>query len=207
MRVLVACEFSGVVRDAFAAAGHHAMSCDLLETEAPGLHYRGDVAHVVRDDWDLMIAHPPCTHIASSGARWWPKKIGAQRNALEFMRDLLELPIQRICIENPVGLFSTWWRKPDQIIQPWMFGHGEVKTTCLWLKGLPLLQPTQIVKGREQKCWKQPESKERWKKRSRTYAGIAAAMAAQWGGVSNRPQIDWRAARGLSSQSTSKGDE
>jgi hypothetical protein len=181
MRVLVACEFSGVVRDAFIRSGHDAMSCDLLESETDGPHYRGDVAAVIHDGWDLMVAHPPCTHIAASGARWWAKKIGAQRQALEFMRNLLEADIPRICVENPVGLFSTWFRKPDQIIQPWQFGHGEVKTTCLWLKGLPPLMPTRIVQGRKQKCWRASESADRWKVRSRTYSGIARAMARQWG--------------------------
>src|SRR5208282_266787 len=165
MRILVACEFSGVVRDAFTAAGHEAWSCDLEPSETLGLHYQCDVFQVIRNGWDLMIAHPPCTHIAASGARWWPSKIGKQKEALEFMRNLLEAPIPHIAIENPVGLFSTWWRKPDQIIQPWQFGHGEVKTTCLWLKNLPLLEPTNVVKGREQKCWKMPPSVDRGKKR------------------------------------------
>ncbi len=182
-RVLVACEFSGTVRRAFRRAGFDAWSCDLLPAEDlnDGHHFKCDVSVIIHDQWDLMIAHPTCTHIASSGARWWQKKIGKQREALEFMRDLLEADIPHIAVENPVGAFSTYWRKPDQIIQPWQFGHGEVKTTCLWLKNLPLLTPTNIVEGREQKCWKMPPQLDRWKKRSLTYSGIATAMAKQWG--------------------------
>ena len=182
MRVLIACEFSGAVRNAFAERGHDVWSCDLLASDDESdRHWRRDVAEVIHDGWDLMIAFPPCTHIAASGARWWPKKIGLQKEALEFMRNLLEADIPHIAVENPVGLFSTWYRKPDQIIQPWQFGHGEVKTTCLWLKNLPKLKPTDIVSGREQKCWKASPSPDRWKIRSRTYPGVAKAMAAQWG--------------------------
>jgi hypothetical protein len=182
MRVLVGCEFSGRVRDAFRRLGHDAWSCDLLETDAPGPHLTGDVRRLFGMQWDLAVFHPPCTHLASSGARWWPQKAREQREALEFVRDLLNAPIPLIALENPVGKISKAIRKPDQIIQPWQFGHGEVKTTCLWLKGLPPLVPTQIVAGRDQKCWKMPASPDRWKKRSLTYQGIADAMAAQWGG-------------------------
>lgn len=182
MKVLVACEFSGTVRDEFTNFGHDAMSCDLLDSETPGKHYKGDVRDVLGEGWDLMFAHPPCTHLAVSGARWWAAKASEQAEALEFVRELMGAPIERIALENPVSKISSAIRKPDQIVQPWMFGHGEVKTTCLWLKGLPKLEPTQVVLGRDQKCWKQPEHKDRWKRRSRTYPGIAYAMAAQWGG-------------------------
>lgn len=181
MRVLVACEYSGVVRDAFLQRGHDAMSCDLLPTEVPGPHYQGDVRDVLDAGWDLMIAHPPCTHLAVSGARWFPSKVQEQVEALAFVRMLLDAPISRIALENPVSIISSRIRKPDQVIQPWMFGHGEKKATCLWLKNLPLLMPTQIVSGREQRVWKMGPSAHRWKERSRTFAGIAAAMAEQWG--------------------------
>ena len=181
MRILVACEFSGVVRDAFLARGHDAMSCDLLPTEAPGPHYQGDVRDILDDGWDLMIAHPPCTHLAVSGARWFKDKRQEQEDALDFVRLLLDAPIPRIALENPVSVISTRIRKPDQIIQPWMFGHGETKATCLWLKNLPLLVPTNVVEGREQRVWKLPPSPDRWMLRSETYPGIAAAMADQWG--------------------------
>jgi hypothetical protein len=181
MRVLVACEYSGTVRDAFIARGHDAMSCDLLPTERPGPHYQGRVQDVINIGWDLMIAHPPCTHLAVSGARWWKDKQGEQAEALDFVRDLMDAPIPRIAIENPVSKISTAIRKPDQIVQPWQFGHGETKATCLWLKGLPLLVPTQVVDGREARIHKMSPSPDRWKERSRTYQGIADAMAAQWG--------------------------
>jgi site-specific DNA-cytosine methylase len=180
MRILVACEYSGVVRDAFLARGHDAVSCDLLPTEQPGPHYQGDVRDVLDDGWDLMVAHPPCTHLAVSGARWFKEKQQEQAEALDFVRLLLDAPIARIALENPVSIISSRIRKPDQIIQPWQFGHGETKATCLWLKGLPLLQPTDIVEGREGRVWKMPPSPTRWKDRSRTYTGIAAAMADQW---------------------------
>lgn len=180
MKVLVACEFSGIVRDAFIARGHDAMSCDLLETEAPGSHYQGDVSEVLNNGWDMMIAHPPCTHLAVSGARWFKDKQVEQAEALDFVRMLLDAPIERIALENPVSIISSRIRKPDQIIQPWQFGHGETKATCLWLKGLPKLEPTDIVEGREGKVWKMPPGPNRWKERSRTYEGIAAAMAEQW---------------------------
>jgi site-specific DNA-cytosine methylase len=183
MKVLVACEYSGVVRDAFLRAGHYALSCDLLpcESTASGDHYQGDVRDVLDHGWDLMIAHPPCTHLAVSGARWFKDKQVEQAEALDFVRLLLDAPIKRIALENPISIISSRIRKPDQIIQPWMFGHGETKATCLWLKNVPLLQPTNIVSGREQRVHKMPPSPDRWKERSRTYQGIADAMAAQWG--------------------------
>ena len=181
MRVLVACEYSGTVRDAFIARGHDAMSCDLLPTEKPGPHHQGDVFDIINDGWDLMIAHPPCTHLAVSGARWWKDKLNKQAEALWFVAQLMGAPIPRIAIENPVSKISTAIRKPDQIVQPWQFGHGETKATCLWLKGLPKLVPTNVVEGREARIHKMPPSKDRWKERSRTYQGIADAMAAQWG--------------------------
>lgn len=182
MNVLIACEFSGVVRDAFLRKGHNAWSCDLLPTESPGPHIQWDVRDVlVEGAWDLMIAHPPCTYLCSSGACWWKDRQKEQQEALAFVRFLMGAPVHRIALENPIGKISKEIRKPDQIIQPWMFGHGEVKTTCLWLKGLPLLEGTKIVSGRERKCWRMPPRKDRGKERSRTYKGIAEAMAEQWG--------------------------
>jgi hypothetical protein len=181
VRVLVACEFSGVVRDAFLRRGHDAWSCDLLPTEAPGPHIQGDVLDVLDDGWDLMIAHPPCTHLAVSGARWFRGKLAEQADALAFVSLLLEAPIVRIALENPVSVISSRIRKPDQIIQPWMFGHGETKATCLWLKGLPKLTPTNVVDGRVAKVHRMPPGPDRWKERSRTYAGVAQAFAEQWG--------------------------
>jgi site-specific DNA-cytosine methylase len=181
MRVLVACEYSGTVRDAFIARGHDAMSCDLLPTERPGPHHQGDVFDIIGDGWDLMIAHPPCTHLAVSGARWWKDKLDEQAEALWFVAQLMGAPIPRIVIENPISKISTAIRKPDQIVQPWQFGHGETKATCLWLKGLPKLVPTQVVPGREARIHKMSPGPDRWKERSRTYQGIADAMAAQWG--------------------------
>jgi hypothetical protein len=231
MRVLVACEFSGVVRRAFRELGHEAWSCDLLPAEDSSPHHvQGDVRHIlmgmkvnwVIEPWDLMIAHPPCTHLAVSGARWFADKVVEQIAALEFVQRLLDAPIPRIALENPVSVISSRIRKPDQIIQPWMFGHGETKTTCLWLKGLPKLEPTDIVvpewavkadgsvhmsakgkrdnpthfltgrttrvlKGAQLEQWerihKMPPGPDRWKNRSRTYAGIAQAMAEQWGAL------------------------
>jgi hypothetical protein len=181
MRVLVACEYSGRVRDAFLARGHDAMSCDLLPTEAPGPHYQGDVFDIVKDGWDLMICHPPCTHLAVSGARHFAAKkaSGVQDEALDFVRRLLDAPITRIALENPVSIISSRIRKPDQIIQPWQFGHGETKATCLWLKNLTPLRPTNIVDGRDDRIHKMSPGPNRWKERSRTYQGIAQAMAAQ----------------------------
>lgn len=194
MRILVACEYSGIVRDAFIRRGHDALSCDLLPTEAPGPHYCGDVRDLLQPGrFDLMIAHPPCTDLASSGARWFTEKIadGRQARALDFVRLLLNAPIPRIALENPVGVISSQIRKPDQIIQPWQFGHEATKTTCLWLKGLEPLRPTQIVgkgarhvtkSGRSLPDWYNlPPSPDRWKIRSATFPGIAEAMAAQWG--------------------------
>lgn len=181
MRVLVACEFSGAVREAFRARGHDAWSCDLLPTEVPGQHIVGDVLEVLGDGWDLMVAHPPCTHLAVSGARWWKDKAQEQADALEFVRALMAAPIDRIALENPISKISSAIRKPDQIVQPWEFGHGETKATCLWLKGLPKLRPTDVVEGREPKVHHMAPGPNRWRERSRTYAGIAKAMAQQWG--------------------------
>ena len=180
MRVLVACEYSGRVRDAFLAKGHDAMSCDLLPTDVPGPHYQGDVMDIIGDGWDMMIAHPPCTHLAVSGARWFKDKQTEQAEALEFVRVLLGVNIPRIALENPVSIISSRIRKPDQVIQPWQFGHGETKATCLWLKGLPKLTSSGIVEGREQRVHRMPPGPDRWKERSRTFEGVAAAMADQW---------------------------
>ncbi len=181
MRVLIACEFSGRVRDAFIAKGHDAVSCDLLPTDAPGPHYEGDVNDLLVERWDLLIAHPPCTHLAVSGARWFKDKKEEQKEALDFVRLLLNANIERIALENPISVISSQVRKPDQIIQPWQFGHGETKATCLWLKNLPRLVPTNIVEGREAIVHKMPPGPDRWKLRSLTYQGIADAMAGQWG--------------------------
>jgi hypothetical protein len=182
MRVLIACEFSGTVRRAFRARGYDAWSCDLLPAEdSSEYHLQQNVLTVLGMGWDLMVAHPPCTHLAVSGARWFRDKQAEQAEALDFVRLLLDAPIFRIALENPVSIISSRIRKPDQIIQPWQFGHGETKATCLWLKGLPKLTPTEIVEGREGKVWKMPPSPDRWKERSRTYTGIAQAMADQWG--------------------------
>lgn len=185
MRVLIACKYSGRVRDAFIALGHDAMSCDLLPTDAPGPHYQGDVFDVICNGWDLMVAHPPCTHLSVSGARHFAAKqaSGIQQEALAFVGRLLAAPIPMIALENPISIISSHFRKPDQIIQPWQFGHGETKSTCLWLKGLPKLTPTNIVAGREARVHKMTPSPDRWKLRSMTYAGIADAMANQWGRV------------------------
>ena len=183
MRVLIACEYSGAVRDAFINNGHDAMSCDLLPTDVPGNHYHGDVFDVINDGWDLMIAHPPCTHLAVSGARWFKDKVKEQAESLEFVRRLMDAPIDKIAIENPISIISSRIRKPEQIIQPWMFGHGETKATCLWLKGLPKLFATDVVEGREAKIHKMSPGPNRWKERSKTYQGIATAMANQWGAV------------------------
>ena len=181
MKVLIACEYSGTVRDAFIKAGHDAMSCDLLPTDVAGPHYQGDVTEVLNDGWDLMVCHPPCTHLAVSGARWFKEKKKEQAEALDFVELLLNAPVYKICLENPVSIISSRIRKPNQIIQPWQYGHGETKATCLWLKNLPLLKPTNIVEGREARIHKMPPSPNRWKERSRTFQGIADAMAAQWG--------------------------
>ena len=183
LKVLVACEYSGTVRESFTRHGHDAMSCDLLPTEIPGNHYQGDVFDLDLSVFDLMICHPPCTHLAVSGARWFPQKRadGSQQAALEFVRRLLDAPVPMIALENPVSIISSQIRKPDQIIQPWMFGHGETKATCLWLKNLPTLMPTDVVDGREARVHRMPPGPDRWKERSRTFVGIAEAMAMQWG--------------------------
>lgn len=196
MRVLVACEYSGRVRDAFLAAGHDAMSCDLLPTDAPGPHYEGDVRDVLNDGWDLMVAHPPCTYLSVSGMHWTRRGLRDPQlteDALDFVRLLIGAPIKRIAIENPVSVISTRIRKPDQIVTPYQFGHDASKKTCLWLKNLPPLQPTQYVEPRVvngKPRWgnqtdggqnKLAPSTDRWKIRSETYTGIAAAMADQWG--------------------------
>jgi site-specific DNA-cytosine methylase len=185
LKVLVACEYSATVRDAFRALGHDAWSCDLLPTDGdPEWHLIGDVLEVIEDGWDLMIAHPPCTDLSVSGARHFAAKIadGRQQRALDFVQLLMDAPIERIAIENPISVISSKIRKPDQIIQPWQFGHGETKATCLWLKNLPKLEATDIVEGREQRMHRLPPSPDRWKIRSTTYKGIAKAMADQWGG-------------------------
>jgi hypothetical protein len=182
MRVLVACEFSGVVREAFRAMGHDAFSCDLFPSDDRSVnHIECDVLSILDQNWDLMIAHPPCTYLAVSGARWFNDKSAHQADAIDFFMKLVNAPIPKIAVENPISIMSTRYRKPDQIIQPWQFGHGETKATCLWLKNLPKLKPTNIVKGREARIHKLPPSKNRWKLRSITYRGIADAMADQWG--------------------------
>lgn len=189
MRVLVACEFSGVVRRAFRDRGHDAWSCDLLPTEdGSPFHFKGDVMELLNEmpwvePFEMMIAHPPCTHLAVSGARWFKEKQAEQREALVFVHDLMRAPVKRIAIENPISIISSRIRKPDQIIQPWQFGHGETKATCLWLKNLPKLVPTNIVEGREARVHKMPPGPNRWKERSKTYEGIAEAMADQWGAL------------------------
>lgn len=183
MRVLIACEFSGTVRKAFRALGHDAWSCDLMPAEDSSEHHlQGDVRVLLAARWDLMIAHPPCTHLAVSGARWFEAKRPEQAEAVEFFLTLARAPIPRIAIENPVCIMSSIWREPDQIIQPWQYGHGETKATCLWLKGLPSLVPTNIVSGREARVHRMSPGPNRWKERSRTFQGIAEAMADQWGG-------------------------
>jgi site-specific DNA-cytosine methylase len=182
LNVLVACEFSGIVREAFRLKGHNAFSCDLLPAEDGGPHFQQDIFSVLaHTEWDLMIAHPPCTHLAVSGARWFKDKREEQAEALCFVRKLLAADIPKIALENPISIISSHIRKPDQIIQPWMFGHGETKATCLWLKNLPPLVPTDIVEGRLQRVHRMPPRPDRWKERSRTYRGIAKAMADQWG--------------------------
>ena len=194
MKVLVACEYSGVVRSAFAARGHDAWSCDILPTEMEGNHYQGDVRDIIEQGWDLMIAHPPCRYLSVSGNRWMvnnPERQKHRDQALDFVRLLMSAPIQKICIENPISVISSQIRRPDQTIQPFHFGHNAKKTTCLWLKGLPLLQHTQVVDRGEihttksgkkiPKWYNLPPSPDRSKIRSRTFEGIAAAMADQWG--------------------------
>jgi site-specific DNA-cytosine methylase len=205
LRVLVACEFSGIVREAFKAKGHDAWSCDLLPTEIPGQHIQGDVLEILNDGWDLMIAHPPCTHLAVSGARWFKEKQsdGRQQSGIDFFMKLIAAQIPKVAVENPVGIMSKKFRKPDQIIQPYFFGDSCQKATCLWIKNLPLLSPTNIVdrgliyvdpRGnkhggvhtmRAKRAYSSlmllAKNEERWKIRSRTFQGIADAMAEQWG--------------------------
>ena len=185
MKVLVACEFSGIVREAFKAKGHDAWSCDLLPTEIPGQHIQGDVLEILDQGWDLMLAFPPCTHLCVSGAAWFEqkRKDGRQQEGIDFFMKFTKTNIPKTVIENPVGIMSTIYRKPDQIIQPWQFGHGETKATCLWLKNLPKLTPTNIVEGRKNRVHHEPPGPERWKNRSRTMPGIADAMASQWSEV------------------------
>jgi site-specific DNA-cytosine methylase len=193
MKVLIACEYSGKVRSAFEKLGHFAVSCDLLPTEKPGFHYQCDVFDIINEGWDLMVAHPPCTDLAVSGAAWFKEKIadGRQQRALDFVQALMDAPIPMIAIENPISVISSKIRKPDQIIQPWMFGHKETKATCLWLKGLPKLVPTTDLKEETMALPKKermrlhylPPSADRWKIRSETFQGIADAMANQWGKV------------------------
>lgn len=197
LRVLVACEYSGTVRDAFRALGHYAVSCDLLPTDAPGPHHQGDVSEIIGAGWDLMIAHPPCTYLSVSGMHWTARGLRDPQlteDALAFVRLLMDAPIPRIAVENPVSIISSRIRKPEQTIQPWQFGHDASKATCLWLKGLPKLAPTQTVEPRiidGRKRWANQTdsgqnrlgpSEDRWKIRSATFPGIAAAMALQWGG-------------------------
>jgi hypothetical protein len=182
MRVLVACEYSGRVRDAFRRRGHDAWSCDLLECEAdPRWHYQAPVEELLNRGWDLMVAHPPCTHLAVSGSRHFHRKQREQAEALDFVRLLMNAPIPRWCIENPVSVISSAIRPADQVIQPWEFGHGETKATCLWLQNLPRLRPTNVVEGREPRVHMMPPGPNRWQERSRTYEGIAEAMGDQWG--------------------------
>ena len=183
MRVLVGCEHSGIIREAFASLGHDAWSCDLLPTEQPGNHIQDDIRKVViQHKWDLAIFHPPCTYLARCGARWMnEERHQLQQEAIEFALFLWAAPIPKVCIENPVGVLRHHLGHA-QIIHPWMFGHGETKKTALWIRGLPWLSPTNIVNGRSDRIHKVPERKDRWKIRSRTYPGIAEAMAQQWGG-------------------------
>lgn len=191
MKILIACEYSGIVRDAFTRKGHEAMSCDLLPSDQPGWHYQGDVRDVLDYPWDMMIAHPPCTHLSSSGAAWFEAKRadGRQQAGVSFVKMLAKADIPKIAIENPIGVLSRLWRKPDQIVQPYQFGHTERKATCLWLKNLPKLEPTKVVysemmklpKNQRERLHYLPPSEDRWKIRSTTFSGIAEAMAEQWG--------------------------
>ena len=190
MNILIACEYSGTVRDAFIRKGHNAISCDLLPSDSGGQHITGDVLDLLDGGWDMMIAFPPCTHLAVSGARWFPEKRadGRQQEGIDFFMDMINAPIERIAVENPVGIMSTHYRKPEQIVQPWMFGHMEIKSTCLWLKNLPELEPTddvheammELPKNKRERFHYLPPSKDRWKIRSKTFQGIADAMADQW---------------------------
>lgn len=185
MDILIGCEESGTVRDAFASFGHKVLSCDLLPTRSPGAHYQGDIFDVIDYPWGLAIFHPPCTHTSVSGARHFAEKWQDGRGALgpAFFMNLVRRSshIPKVCFEQPISVMSTLYRKPDQVIQPWQFGHGETKATCLWLRGLPLLVPTDIVEGRADRIHKMPPGPDRARERSKTYDGIARAMAAQWG--------------------------
>lgn len=189
MKVLIACEFTGIVRNAFTERGHDAVSCDLIKSELSGSHIIGDVLGIIDQSWDLMIAHPPCTYLAVSGNRWmkpeyankYPNRSKQRLEAVEFFMELINAPIPKICVENPVGIMSTRYTKPSQYVQPWQFGHGEVKKTGFWLKNLPLLIPSDIVDERADRIYKLSPNKNRSKDRSRTYQGIADAMADQWG--------------------------
>ncbi len=185
MKVLAACEESGTVREAFAKLGCDAWSCDILPSRIPGQHYQGDVLEIINEDWDLIIAFPPCTDLSVSGAKWFAEKRadGRQQKSIDFFMQFTNLKCPLVAIENPIGIMSTLYRKPDQIIQPWQFGHGETKATCLWLKGLPKLQPTNIVDGREARIHRMPPGPERAKERSKTFSGIANAMADQWSNI------------------------
>lgn len=180
MNILIACEFSGIVRNAFIKQGHDAISCDLIETEQLGPHHQGDIIDIINDGWDMMIAFPPCTYLCSSGARWWQNKQKEQKKAINFFIQLVKAPIDKIAIENPVGIMSTVYSKPTQYIQPWEHGHGETKKTGLWLKNLPKLEPSNIVAGRAPKIHYESPGPNRQKNRSRTYQGIAKAMSTQW---------------------------
>ena len=193
MNILIACEYSGTVRDAFARQGHNAVSCDLLPSDSDGHHVIGDIRDLLDGKWDMLIAFPPCTHLAVSGARWFPEKRadGRQQEGIGFFMDMVNAPIDRIAVENPIGIMSSHYRKPNQIIQPWMFGHLEQKSTCLWLKNLPTLESTDNVleammdlpKNKRERLHYLPPSKDRWKLRSKTFQGIAEAMADQWGNL------------------------
>lgn len=193
MKVLIACEYSGTVRDAFLAAGHDAMSCDLLPTDVPGPHYQGDVTDILGDGWDLLIAHPPCTHLAVSGSRHFAAKRadGRQQASIDFFMLLANAPIPKIAIENPVCIMSSVWMPPSQTVQPWMFGHTEQKATCLWLKSLPPLQATddvydemmQLPRAQRERIHFMPPGPNRWKERSKTFTGLAQAMANQWSNI------------------------
>ena len=193
MNILIACEYSGTVRDAFARQGHNAVSCALLPSDTDGHHVIGDIRDLLNGEWDMLIAFPPCTHLAVSGARWFPEKRadGRQQEGIDFFMDMVNAPIDRIAIENPIGIMSSHYRKPNQIIQPWMFGHLEQKSTCLWLKNLPTLESTDNVleammdlpKNKRERLHYLPPSEDRWKLRSKTFQGIAEAMADQWGNL------------------------
>jgi hypothetical protein len=191
MKILIACEESQAVCKEFRALGHEAYSCDIEPCSGghPEWHLQQDVLPLLKEKWDMIIAFPPCTHLAVSGAAWFEqkRKDGRQQQGIDFFMQFTNLPCEKVAIENPIGIMSTLWRKPDQIIQPWQFGHGETKATCLWLKGLPLLSPTNIVSGREQRLHRLPPSPDRAKIRSKTFPGIAKAIAEQWGGFSIEP--------------------